>query len=188
MKIDDGKSIEQIVKEYRPKLSSFIRKRIPGKEDAEDIMQEVFYQFFKTVEVRAVQIVMVSAWMYRTAANMIFNFSKKKRETGLPGYCDDEDGMSLADEFTATLFDDDNPTPETEYLRSLVWEELEAALSELPPAQREIFEMTEMEGIPVKEISEISGIPVNTLLSRKHYAVKHLRKRLGELYMEILDY
>jgi DNA-directed RNA polymerase specialized sigma24 family protein len=78
------------------------------------------------------------------------------------------------------------PSPETEYLRSLVWTELESALSELPPEQREIFELTELDNILVKDISKTTGIPVNTLLLRKHYAVLHLRKRLKELYADIL--
>jgi RNA polymerase sigma factor (sigma-70 family) len=73
-----------------------------------------------------------------------------------------------------------------EYLRSLVWTELERALSELPAEQREIFELTELDGLPVKEISQTTGVPVNTLLSRKHYAVVHLRKRMADLYHEII--
>ena len=85
------------------------------------------------------------------------------------------------------MFNNDNSTPETEYLRSLVWLELEAALSELPSEQREVFELTEMEGLSTKEVSEATGVPVNTLLSRKHYAIKHLRNRLEGLYRDIIE-
>jgi RNA polymerase sigma factor (sigma-70 family) len=91
-------------------------------------------------------------------------------------------------DFSEVLFGDETtaPSPETEYLRTMVWEELETALAELPPEQREIFELTELDGIPVKAIAETTGVAVNTLLSRKHYAVVHLRKRLAGLYEDIM--
>ena len=90
-------------------------------------------------------------------------------------------------DFSELLFGNETaPSPETEYLRSLCWTELENALAELPPEQREIYELTEFDGIPVKEISKTTGIAVNTLLSRKHYAVLHLRKRLAGLYEDIV--
>ena len=100
------------------------------------------------------------------------------------------DDEGILKEFSNFLFDDYNAvaTPETEYMRSLVWQELEAALQELPPEQRESFELMELEGLSAKEVAEMTDIPVNTLLSRKHYAVKHLRKRLEVLYKEILYY
>ena len=109
------------------------------------------------------------------------------REEELPGVVSDQDDSVLND-LSDVLFNDLTSTPETEYMRSLVWQELEAALSQLPPEQREVFELTELEGISVKELAEISGVPVNTLLSRKHYAVKYLRKRLKGLYDDILNY
>jgi RNA polymerase sigma factor (sigma-70 family) len=104
----------------------------------------------------------------------------------LPAYPGDEPDDEVLNDLSEVLLDETSPSPETEYLHSLVWIELENALSELPPEQREIFELTELDDIPVKEISEITGVPVNTLLSRKRYAVKHLRKRLEGLYREIV--
>ena len=184
---DNNSAVEQLVKKYQPQLKSFIRKRVPNKEDAEDILQDVFYQLIKAVEETVNPIEQVTAWLYRVTRNIIINKSKKKQEEELPSYQYDEDENVLK-EFSEVLFNDDNPTPETEYLRSLVWKELETALSELPVEQRKIFELTELEGLPVKEIAENTGIPVNTLLSRKHYAIKHLRKRLEVLYYEMLDY
>jgi len=91
-------------------------------------------------------------------------------------------------DFSEILFSNGEtvPSPETEYLRSLVWVELENALSELPPEQRQIFELTELDDIPVKDIAEATGVGVNTLLSRKHYAVLFLRKRLAGLYADII--
>ena len=179
-------NVEKIITEHQSRLKSFIRKRVPNKEDAEDILQDVFYQLIKAVENTLNPIEQVSAWLYRVARNTIINKGNKKQEEELPVYRYDEDGNILKD-FSNFLFDDENiaVTPETEYLRSLVWQELETALSELPPEQREAFELMELDGISAKEIAESIGVPVNTLLSRKHYAVKHLRKRLESLYKEI---
>ena len=185
--INENDHVEKLVKEYQSRLKLFIRKRVPNKEDAEDVLQDVFYQLIRAVEDTVNPIEQVAAWLYRVTRNTIINKGKKKREEELPAYQYDEDEDVLK-EFSEVLFNDDNPTPETEYLRSLAWQELEIALSELPAEQREIFELTELEGLPVKEIAKTTGIPVNTLLSRKHYAIKHLRKRLEILYNEMIYY
>ena len=183
----EQKNVAKLVAEYQPRLKAFIRQRVSNKEDAEDILQEVFYQFVKTAGNTLNPIEQVSAWLYRVARNTIINHGRKKGEEPMPAYYDESDNEAL-DDISEILFGnrDTSPAPETEYLRSLVWTELETALSELPLGQREIFELTELDGIPVKEISQTTGVPVNTLLSRKHYAVLHLRKRLLGLYREIL--
>jgi len=178
--------VGQLIAAHRPQLKAFIRKRVSNKEDVEDILQDVFYQLVKTVNIALHPIENVSAWIYRVARNTIVNHGTKKREEQFPVYQND-DTDDMLDDFSEILCSREmSPSPETEYLRSLVWVELENALNELPPEQREIFELTELDGLPVKEISETTGVAVNTLLSRKHYAVKHLRKRLAGLYDEIV--
>jgi RNA polymerase sigma factor (sigma-70 family) len=181
---------EKLIAKYRPQLKSFIRSRVANREDAEDILQDVFYQLVKTVNTAMNPIGEVSAWLYRVARNKIINHAARKREEELPAYAyrNDDGDTEMLEDFSEVLFSDGeaSPSPETEYMRSLVWTELERALAELPPEQREIYELTEMDGIPVKEITQTTGVPTNTLLSRKHYAVLHLRKRMKELYDEII--
>jgi RNA polymerase sigma factor (sigma-70 family) len=180
--------LERLIAEYQPQLKSFIRKRVANKEDAEDILQDVFYQLIKTVNTAMNPIENVSAWLYRVARNTIINAGVKKKEEAMPVYQNDESDSEVLKDFSEILFSggETSPSPETEYLRSLVWTDLENALAELPPEQREIYELTELDDIPVKEISQTTGIPVNTLLSRKHYAVLHLRRRMAQLYEDII--
>ncbi|MDR1335315.1 MAG: sigma-70 family RNA polymerase sigma factor [Tannerella sp.] len=179
-----------MIAKYQPQLKSFIRSRVANREDAEDILQDVFYQLVKTVNTAMNPIGEVSAWLYRVARNTIINHAARKRGEELPAYAyrNGDGDTEMLEDFSEVLFSDGgtSPSPETEYMRSLVWTELECALAELPPEQREIYELTEMDGIPVKEIARTTGVPANTLLSRKHYAVLHLRKRMKELYDEII--
>jgi RNA polymerase sigma factor (sigma-70 family) len=178
-----GDTVSGVFAGYRDRLRNFIRLRVPSLEDAEDIVQEIFYQFAR-MDSLAKPVEQTAAWLYRVARNMISNWRSKKRDAPFPVDVD-ENGDRVFRDFADLLFDDE-VTPETEYLRSLVWNEIETALAELPAEQRYIFEQTELLDIPVKEISRISGVPVNTLLSRKHYAVVRLRKRLRNLYDEVI--
>jgi len=180
---DTGKLIE----EYQPQLKAFVNKQMDNVSDVDDVLQDVFYQFVHTVENTLNPIEHVSAWLYKVARNTIINRGKKKREEEWPVYQGDDNDENLLNDFSDMLFNNEtSPSPEMEYLRSLVWIELENALSELPVEQREVFELTELDGIPVKDIAITTGVPVNTLLSRKHYAVLHLRKRLSDLRDEII--
>ncbi len=178
--------VTRVIAEHRPILKNFIRKRVSNTEDADDILQDVFYQLVKAYDQSVNPIKQVSAWLFRVARNLIINKETKMHEEEMPTYRNDE-GEDVLKDFSEILFGSEaSPSPETEYLRSLVWTELEDALAELPDEQREMFELTELEGLPVKEISEATGVPVNTLLSRKRYAVLHLRKRLASLYEAII--
>ncbi|MDR0368301.1 MAG: sigma-70 family RNA polymerase sigma factor [Bacteroidales bacterium] len=179
--------LEKLIVEYQPRLKSFIRKRVNNREDTEDILQDVFYQLTKTVNAAVNPIEDVAAWLFRVARNTIINRGKKKREEIMPIYRNNESDDEILADFSEVLFcSEPSPSPEMEYLRSMVWEELENALAELPPEQREVYELTELDSLPIKEIAQATGVSVNTLLSRKHYAVLHLRKRMRQLYEEIV--
>lgn len=182
----NNQNINQLISENEPQLKAFSRKRVSNKADAEDILQDVFLQLVKTVDETLNPIEQVSAWLYRVTRNTIINRGKKKTEEELPIYSTNE-GEEVLQDFAEFLFNEESPSPETEYMRSLVWDELELALSELPPEQKEAFELMEIDGLSAKEVAEATGVSVNTLLSRKHYATKHLRIRLKELYNELLS-
>lgn len=178
-------NVTNIFNEYKARLKNFISKRVISKEDSEDILQNVFYQLLK-VDLLEKPIEQMSAWLYSVANNQIIDRSRKHREVEMPYISAKDDDESFIVEITSLMFDEDS-SPETEYIRSLVWDELEIALSELPIEQREVFELNEMEGLSFKEISELTGITMNTLISRKRYAVLHLRERLKGLYDELLE-
>lgn len=177
-------NIPDIFNKYRGQLKNYISKRVLSKEDGEDILQNVFYQLSK-IDLVEKPIEHISAWLYSVANNQIIDRSRKHKEVEMP-YIKDDDDESFLNEIPYLLVDDSS-SPDKEYLRSLVWDELEIALSELPTEQREVFELTEMEGFSFKEISEATGITVNTLISRKRYTVLHLRERLRDLYHELLE-
>jgi len=178
-------SVAKTFSEYRDRLLKFIRSKVHVLEDAEDIVQDVFYQFARVNEL-ANPIEQTAAWLYRAARNRIIDTYKKKKDitfsalTDLSDSDEDDDLSDFIDILTA-----DETTPETETLRAFVWDTIKNAIDELPQAQREIFIQTEFEGLPVKEIAEKTGVSVNTLLSRKHYAVIYLRERLGEIYADV---
>lgn len=183
----DSDTITDIVTAYTPRLLAFIRSRTDCEEDAEDILQEVFYQLARIDDDERGGIERMSAWLYRVARNAVLNFWRKKRELSLDAlyYGDDE----ACAEISETLFNADGQertSPERDYLRTLVWQELEDALAELPPAQSEVFCLTVLDCVPVKEIAAATGVPVATVLSRKHYAVKFLRRRFRELYDDLM--
>ena len=186
-KIGDNQNqyVSELFRKYQAQLKGFIAKRVPSKEDCEDILQNVFYQLAK-INIETNPIEQVSAWLYSVTRNQIIDWSRKKREEALPEVHNNEEDQSFISELTGLLLDED-ASPEMDFIRSLVWEELENAMNELPEEQSTIFKLTELEGFSFKEISESTGITVNTLISRKRYAVLHLRKRLARLYDELLN-
>ncbi len=183
MAADHANNITQIIKTYSRRLLGFIKQRVSGDEDAEDILQDVFYQFAGSTE----PIEQAGSWLFTVARNRITDKYRKKK---LP-LAEDVFGSVQSDEESfdwKEIFVPSDSNPETEYLRSLFWEELQIALNELPEAQKEIFIQNEIEGIPFKDIEARSGVSVATLISRKRYAVLHLRERLQVLKDELLNY
>jgi len=171
-------------KQYSKRLLKFIRGKVGVLEDAEDILQDVFCQFSRLDDL-ANPIENTAAWLYRAARNRIIDQYKKKKESPLPVTYDEEEGDYIVDEISDILFGEETG-PEADYLRSLILQEIETALGELPEEQREVFELSEFYGMPVREISQKTGAPGNTVLSRKHYAVLYLRKRLLGLYFDVM--
>ena len=181
-----NQSIKETVKKESPRLLEFIRKRIPDAVDAEDILQDVFFQFIETTRL-AKPIENAGAWLFTVARNKITDLFRKKKPESLEKqmlHSREEDGemLNLSDILPAQ-----NDSPENKMLREAVMEELEEALDEMPKEQREVFMLHEIDGKSFKEISELTGASVNTLLSRKRYAVLFLRERLKELYNELLN-
>lgn len=166
----------------RSRLKAFIRGRTPLRDEADDILQEVTYQLIRVEQ----PVENIAAWLFRAARNEMTDRARKKRELPLAGgFSEEEEGDFPEDELAETLFGVPQ-TPEDEYLKALLWEELNQALSELPPAQREAFEKTELQGYSYRELAEESGVSEQALLSRKHKAVLYLRTRLRSLYDELL--
>jgi RNA polymerase sigma factor (sigma-70 family) len=166
------------------RLRNFIRRRVADEADAEDILQDVFYELIEAYRLMK-PIEQVGAWLYRVARNRIIDaFRKKKTQPFLQEKDPDAEGsdtLSLEE-----LLPSPDAGPEATYARSILLEELDAALDELPEEQREVFLAHEFEGLSFKEISEETGVGVNTLLSRKHHAVVYLRRRLQAIYDEFV--
>lgn len=182
MTAEQKNNITRVINDYSRRLLGFIRKRVKSDADAQDILQDVFYQFIGNTK----PIEQVTAWLFTVARNKITDRRRKHKPEALEDIYGREENDAAFD--WTELFFDNTDNPETEYLRNLFWEALDNALDELPPEQREVFVLNEMEGIPFKEIAEQTGESVNTLLSRKRYAVLHLRERLLVLKDELLNY
>ncbi len=183
MALEQNQRISDVVRREYSRLRNFIRRRVPDPEDAEDIVQDVFYRLVEANRL-LMPIEQVTAWLFRVARNRITDvFRKKEPENFSDLAVVDEDDESLRFEDLLPSRDDG---PEALYIRNLLLEELKRALGELPEEQREVFIGHELEGHSFKELSETTGVSVNTLLSRKRYAVLHLRERLQRVYDEFI--
>jgi RNA polymerase sigma factor (sigma-70 family) len=178
----DRRIAETIGREQN-RLRKFIRKRVGDVDDAEDILQEVFYELVEATRLMK-PIEHASAWLFRVARNRITDLFRKRKpdvSTDTP-IAMAEDGELLLED----LLPSPDAGPEAAYARSVLLEEFEAALNELPDAQRDVFVAHEFDGRSFKELAAETGLSVNTLLGRKHYAVRHLRRRLRAIYDEFL--
>ena len=175
-------NIIQTIKSYGRQLFGFIRSRVNSNEDAEDILQDVWYQLSN--QPNAAEIESISGWLYRVARNKITdNFRRKKNERLDDDVFADEEGLNIADIFLA-----DENNPDAKELQQLFRETLFDALEELPPNQREVFVLNELEDKTLQQIADLQGEKLKTIISRKRYAIQHLRKRLEELYYEFINY
>jgi len=182
--VQQDRQIAEVVAREQPRLRSFIRRRVPNEADAEDLLQEVLFEL-----VRAYRLLMpidfVTGWLYRVARNRITDLFRKKRpETFSDAMHEDEEGELLDAE---DLLPSPDAGPEAQYLRGVLLDDLQRALNELPPEQRNVFLAHELEGRSFKEISAETGVSVNTLLSRKRYAVLRLRQRLQTAHDKFLE-
>src|SRR5215469_852108 len=174
MALEQDQRISEVVKREQFRLRNFIRRRVPDPRDVEDILQDVFFELVEANRL-LMPIEHVTGWLFRVARNRITDvFRKKKPEIfSDAAVADEEDDLRLED-----LLPSPDAGPDALYARHVLLDELEAAIDELPEEQREVFVAHELEGRSFKEMSAETGVSVNTLLSRKRYAVLHLRERL----------
>jgi RNA polymerase sigma factor (sigma-70 family) len=175
------RQLSEIIAEQRSRLRNFIRRRVPDPSDAEDIVQEVFYELVEANRL-LMPIEHVTGWLYRVARNRITDlFRKKKPERFSDAAIENADGEVLQVE---DLLPSPDAGPEALFFRNVLLDELELAIDDLSDEQREVFIAHEIDGRSFKELSEETGISVSTLLSRKRYAILHLRERLQNIYNE----
>ncbi len=175
-------SITAIVNDYRRRLLGFIRKRVTNEADAEDILQDVFYQLLGNKE----PIDQVASWLFTVARNKIIDSKRKKQPLATDFLFSNTEDVEMGEWMDILM--DDSSNPETVYLRNLFQETLKEALNELPEEQKQAFVLNELDGIPFKKISDETRIPVNTLISRKRYAVLYLREKLAVLHDALKNY
>ena len=181
MTVEQDRRISEAVELEQARLRNFIRRRVPDERDAEDILQDVFYELVEAYRMMK-PVQQVSAWLFRVARNRITDLFRMRRPEAIgndPVVAEDGELLLLED-----LLPSLDAGPEAVYARDVLLEGLDAALDELPEEQREIFIAHELEGYSFKELAAATGLNVNTLLSRKHYAVLRLREHLQGMYEE----
>ena len=183
MALEQDQRISEVVKRERSRLSNFIRRRVPDPRDAEDILQDVFYELVEANRL-LMPIEHVTGWLFRVARNRITDLFRKKKpesfsETAIASADDGDNMLRLED-----LLPSPDAGPEALYARQVLFDELVVAVGELPEEQRRVFVAHELEGRSFKEMAAETGVSVNTLLSRKRYALLHLRERLRSVYDE----
>jgi len=183
MAVEQDQRISEVVKREQSRLRNFIRRRVPDPLDTEDILQDVFYRLVEANRL-LMPIEHVTGWLYRVARNRITDmFRKREPEAFSEMAVTDEDGDWMPFE---DLLPSPDAGPEALYARNVLLDELELALDELPEEQRDVFVAHEFEGRSFKQIADETGVSVNTLLSRKRYAVLHLRERLRQVYDDFM--
>jgi RNA polymerase sigma factor (sigma-70 family) len=181
MALEQDQRIAEVVERERSRLRNFVRRRVPDPRDAEDILQDVFYELVEANRL-LMPIEHVTGWLFRVARNRITDLFRKKRPESFSdaAVADQDDELLRLED----LLPSPDAGPEALYARSVLLDELESAFEELPEEQRDVFLAHELEGRSFNEMAAETGVSVNTLLSRKRYAVRHLRKRLQSIYDE----
>jgi RNA polymerase sigma factor (sigma-70 family) len=174
-------SITKAIQQFGKNLLGFVRGRVKTTEDAEDIVQDVWYQLSKLNNIAELEN--VSAWLYEVPRNKITDKSRKKTNLALEDYVYENDDGDF--NFKEILLLDDSNNPELGLFKEIFWKEFQQAIEELPPNQKEVYLLNEMEDMTLKEIADQKGENLKTIISRKGYAVKHLRNRLNYLYEEL---
>jgi RNA polymerase sigma factor (sigma-70 family) len=178
-----SQNIADALKQYGKRLFGFIRSRVRTLEEAEDITQEVWYQFSNLVDVESIE--QVNAWLFRVARNKITDNYRKKKVDLLDDQAFEDDGDG--EYMLRDLLPSEEDVPELENLKEIFRKELFAALEELPVNQQQVFIWNEIEDMTFQEMSDLTGENIKTLISRKRYAVQHLRKKLLPLYNELMN-
>lgn len=184
MASEQNERIEETVQKERKRLLNFIRQRVTNVADAEDILQDVFYQFTEYSRLGS-QIDSLTGWLFAVTRNKITDWFRKKRETSFSDHVQEYDGSEPL--FLSEILPDHAAGADVPMIRKILSESILEAVEELPEEQRTVFLQHEVAGKSFKEMSAATGVPVNTLLSRKRYAVLYLRERLAELYKELLN-
>jgi RNA polymerase sigma factor (sigma-70 family) len=180
---EQDRQISEAVERERPRLLNFIRRRVTDDRDVEDILQDVFYELVEAYR-GTHPVELASAWFFRVARNRIIDLFRKKKPESLSNAITTEEGDELQLE---DLLPSPDEGPDAAYARTVLLEQLEDALDELPHEQRAVFIANELEGRSFKELAEETGVRINTLISRKRYAVLHLRERLQDIYDELKE-
>ena len=176
-------SISNTIQEFGQKLFGFVRKKVKSTEDAEDILQEVWFQLSNLTDIA--ELDNVSAWLYEVARNKIIDKARKKTNLSIEDYGFETDEGEF--NFKEILLLDDSNNPELTFFKELFWKEFQQALDELPPNQKEVFILNEIEDMTLQQIADQKGENLKTIISRKGYAVKHLRNKLDYLYKELIN-
>ena len=177
------KSISNTIQEFGERLFGFVRKKVKSTEDAEDILQEVWFQLSNLSDIAEVEN--VSAWLYEVARNKITDKARKKKNELLEDYSyETEEGEF---NFKEILLLDDTNNPDLTFFKELFWKEFQQAINELPPNQKDVFILNEIEDLTLQQIADQQGENLKTIISRKGYAIRHLRNKLGYLYKEMIS-
>ncbi|MCF3652418.1 RNA polymerase sigma factor [Synoicihabitans lomoniglobus] len=185
MSIENNQRVTNVVNDAGRRLLRFIRARVGSDADAEDVLQDVWQQLVVTLNAGPIE--RIGAWLYTVARHRIIDGYRKKPAMASLDAVDADDLAAFGPEFADLLLRDDH-TPRAEHQRRLFWEHLHIALAELPAPQREVFVWHELEALSFQDIAELTGDNLNTLLSRKRYAIQHLRLRLAPLRADFLSH